>query len=150
MDSDEFVPFTSSKEKNVDGNTLCSTGTSSESLHSLMTDVRAPWMAFSQSGLESDSSSSSLVRLHNEILTFCEYVSPTKVVLNKQYYYWSWYVRKSSMTYTCITITERNGGKGASCTRNYRNSQGDMVNLMHVQCHLNANALHFWYMNALL
>ena len=100
MDSDEFVPFTSSKEKNVDGNTLCSTGTSSESLHSLMTDVRAPWMAFSQSGLESDSSSSSLVRLHNEILTFCEYVSPTKVVSKKQRDYWSCDVRTTSITYT--------------------------------------------------
>ena len=82
MDSDEFVPFASNKEKNVDGNTLSSTAISSESLHSLMTDVRAPWMTFSQSDFASDSSSSSLVRLHNEILTFCEYVSPTKVVLD--------------------------------------------------------------------
>ena len=74
MDSDEFVPFASGKEnKNFED------FSSSESLHSLITDVRAPWMAFSQSDLDSDLSSSSLVRLHNEILTFCEYVSPTKV-----------------------------------------------------------------------
>ena len=76
MDTDDFVPFTLRKDS-----TSNDTSSSSQfSLPVLITDVRAPWMQFSQSDFENDSSSSSLVRLHNEMLTFCEYVAPTKVL----------------------------------------------------------------------
>ena len=83
-DSDDFIPFTTTKESSNSSNenTQATTGTSSNSssfaLPALITDVRAPWMEFSLHDCESDVSSSSLVRLHNEILTFCEYVAPTK------------------------------------------------------------------------
>lgn len=76
MDSDDFVPFTSSKEASSDINDARES--SSYTMPALITDVRAPWMQFSQSNFDGDSSSCSLVRLHNEILTFCEYVAPTK------------------------------------------------------------------------
>lgn len=79
MDSDDFVPFTSKKDSTLNDSSGNISSSSSFSLPALITDVRAPWMQFSQSDFESDSSSSSLVRLHNEILTFCEYVAPTKV-----------------------------------------------------------------------
>jgi hypothetical protein len=75
MDSDEFVPFTTKSESDDKPEAE----TASFNLPALITDVRAPWMQFSPSDIEGDSSSSSLVRLHNEILTFCEYVAPTKV-----------------------------------------------------------------------
>ena len=82
-DSDDFIPFTTTKESSNSSNenTQTTTGTSNSSsfaLPALITDVRAPWMEFSSYDCESDVSSSSLVRLHNEILTFCEYVAPTK------------------------------------------------------------------------
>ena len=82
-DSDDFIPFTTTKESSngSNENTQTTTGTSNSSsfaLPALITDVRAPWMEFSLHDCESDVSSSSLVRLHNEILTFCEYVAPTK------------------------------------------------------------------------
>ena len=76
MDADDFVPFTLRKDSASND----SSSSSSFSLPVLITDVRAPWMQFSQSDFENDSSSSSLVRLHNEMLTFCEYVAPTKVL----------------------------------------------------------------------
>lgn len=72
MDSVDFVPFATSSASNFDG-------ADSSSSISQITDVRAPWMQFSQSDGVTDSNSSSLVRLHNEILTFCEYAGPTKV-----------------------------------------------------------------------
>ena len=75
MDSDDFVPF-SHKEHSSDSTEESS---SSYTMPALITDVRAPWMEYSQSNDE-ECSSSSLVRLHNEILTFCEYVAPTKVL----------------------------------------------------------------------
>jgi hypothetical protein len=72
MDSVDFVPFATSTASNFDR-------ADSSSSIAQITDVRAPWMQFSQSDGVTDSNSSSLVRLHNEILTFCEYAEPTKV-----------------------------------------------------------------------
>ena len=75
MDSDDFVPFVTNPPANSDSNEL----SSSAVFQPLITDVRAPWMQFSGGESDYGSSSSSLVRLHNEILSFCEYTAPTKV-----------------------------------------------------------------------
>jgi hypothetical protein len=77
MDSVDFVPFATSTASNFDR-------ADSSSSIAQITDVRAPWMQFSLSDGVTDSNSSSLVRLHNEILTFCEYAEPTKVSTSKQ------------------------------------------------------------------
>jgi len=81
MNSDDFVPFDSSKNLLDGGNKDGVPSSSSFALPALITDVRAPWMQYCQSDTEGDSSSTSLVRLHNEILTFCEYIAPTKAEL---------------------------------------------------------------------
>jgi hypothetical protein len=79
MNSDDFVPFDPNKNV-LDGSNKNGVPSSSTfALPALITDVRAPWMQYCQSDTEGDSSSTSLVRLHNEILTFCEYIAPTKV-----------------------------------------------------------------------
>ena len=75
MDSDDFVPFVTNPPANFDANE----SSSSAVFQPLITDVRAPWMQFSGGESDYGSSSSSLVRLHNEILSFCEYTAPTKV-----------------------------------------------------------------------
>lgn len=75
MDSDDFVPFVTNPPATFDPNEL----SSSAVFQPLITDVRAPWMQFSGGESDYGSSSSSLVRLHNEILSFCEYTAPTKV-----------------------------------------------------------------------
>jgi hypothetical protein len=82
MNSDDFVPFDSNKNLLDGDNKNRVPSSSSFALPALITDVRAPWMLYCQSDTEGDSSSTSLVRLHNEILTFCEYIAPTKVSLS--------------------------------------------------------------------
>jgi hypothetical protein len=54
MDSDDFVPFTSDKEASLENRD--STEVSSYTMPALITDVRAPWMQFSQSNCDGDSS----------------------------------------------------------------------------------------------
>lgn len=79
MNSDDFVPFDSNKNELDGSNKKGVPSSSTFALPALITDVRAPWMQYCQSDTEGDFSSTTLVRLHNEILTFCEYIAPTKV-----------------------------------------------------------------------
>lgn len=68
---DDFVPFSNSSSLDE--------SKQKDAAPALLTGVPAPW-------LESEIADHSLppfVRLHNEILLFCEYISPTPQELNR-------------------------------------------------------------------
>ena len=68
MDTD-FVPFDDNKKDSI------GTGRSTKSKLALLTDVSAPWMQFD---VAIDDRIPPMVRFHNEILSFCAYISLTK------------------------------------------------------------------------
>ena len=83
---DDFLPFTVAPAADAAGGRRSFGGggddPSSSDLHvlpSLITDVPAPWMQYTT---PPSSSSSPFVRLHNEILTFCDYITPTQSELS--------------------------------------------------------------------
>jgi non-canonical poly(A) RNA polymerase PAPD5/7 len=84
MDDLEFIPFgtlgananASSEEKGDDG-------AAKAIAPALVTSTAAPWLQYSDSG-GSVEHLPPFVHLHNEILTFCEYIAPTRKELNQR------------------------------------------------------------------
>ena len=82
---DDFIAFTSvtqtSRRHSSDGLSSSSTlsidggNNQQQVLPALITDVPAPWLQYASPPLPT---SSPFVRLHNEILTFCDYITPTR------------------------------------------------------------------------
>ena len=92
MEGNDFIPFALTRTTSrLDVSGVISTGTDDRQqteqlfvLPTRITDFPAPWLQFSEqlaSSSDTSSSSSSFVRLHNEILTFCEFISPTQAEL---------------------------------------------------------------------
>jgi non-canonical poly(A) RNA polymerase PAPD5/7 len=87
MEGEDFIPFAAKTGGEAESGSK--TGTEERqadelfALPALITDFPAPWLQCSEPPVEvsSTSKSSSFVRLHNEMLMFCDFISPTQAEL---------------------------------------------------------------------
>ena len=79
LDDSGFVAFRGDDDNKSDE---AGAGGSDEKAPALLTDTSAPWLSYASDRIsKSGMRAPPLVRLHNEILAFCEFVSPTDVEL---------------------------------------------------------------------